>query len=336
MLLYFNKFILINIEKFFRFFCIYDMINFMKSILYIINSHFWKSITGPFFAFIFPLIFIAILGFMLGYEQILGGILTIPTTTIALTILPTALFEFKSSSLLKRIGVTSIKPWVFMCSISLYYVLIMILGSLFTFTMGIIIFSSYWNQGRLIMSNYPIPDVGLVDIYALSFRSVLQKVNWIGFIWGNIMNLLISVSLGLLVSSLCKSSLSIQGVGIPILIISEFLAAQVLPISMVKELDGLYYASYLTPFKYSVGQIVESWTGNVEMPKEVVDSTMTLINNGTQNIFDVNQNFYAFNNTLQRIQIFNNVDKILNLIMPFLFTAICTTIALKRFRWSNR
>lgn len=315
----------------------------MKSILYIINSHFWKSVTGPFFAFGFPIIFIAILGLLLGYDQILGGILTIPATTISLTMLPIALFEFKSSSLLKRIGVSSIKPWVFMASISCYYVLIMILGTMFTFLMSIVIFSGNWNDGRLIEKTVTTINGSAVqiDVFAPSFKDILKNVNWGGFLYGNIMNIAVSTSLGLLLSSVFKSSLAIEGASVPILIISEFLAAQALPIAMVKDIDALYFASYITPFKYSVGQIIESWTGNVGYPEMSLlsDTTpsITLVCEGSQNIFNVNEEFKVFYKDQNNADlIFNKTDKILNLIMPFVFIVGFTSIALKRFKWSNR
>lgn len=309
----------------------------MKPIIYIINSHFWKSITGPFFAFAFPVIFIAILGTLLGFDQVLGGILSIPTVTVSLTILPVALFEFKSSSLLKRIGVTSIKPWMFMAAISSYYILVMILGTIFTLSMAMIIFSPYWNEGRLIEE---VP----IKIYSASFKDTLANVNWGGFIWSHIMNILVSTSLGLLVSSLCKSSLSIQGVSIPILILSEFLAAQVLPIAMVRNIDALYFVSYITPFKYSTGLIIESWNGDIHLPE--ISNSLSILNETSQsltmeltsqNIFNINQGFYAFyKNPASPMLIFNEADKVVNLIMPFVFTGLFAGVALKRFKWSTR
>lgn len=322
----------------------------MKSIIYIVNLHFWKSITGPFFAFGFPVIFIAILGTLLGYDQILGGILSIPIVTVSLTILPVALFEFKSSSLLKRIGVTSIKPWMFMLTISIYYICIMIIATIFALLVSMLIFIKYWNQGRLV-SNTFYNNIQY-EIYSPTFHQVLKNVNYSGFLFANLMNILVSTSLGLLISSISKSSLSIQGISIPILILSEFLTAQVLPIGMVKSIDALYYLSYISPFKYSTGQVIESWTGNmVILPynvSNIINSNQVQIINmeyeSTQNIFNVNQTFRAFYNNFgggpllkkEGMLIFNKVDKIANLIMPFIFTGLFSGIALKRFKWSNR
>ena len=303
----------------------------MKSILYIINLHFWKSITGPFFAFAFPVIFIAILATLLGYDQLLGSIVAIPATTIGLTVLPTALFEFKNSSLLKRIGVTPIKPSMFILTISAYYILIMIVSTITTIGIAILILIKYLNNGRVI-SDSP------VKIIAPSMIDMLKYVNWGGVVWGTLMNIIVSTSMGIFVSSISKSTLSIQGIGIPILIISEFLAAQVLPVSMVKAVDGLYYISYITPFKYPTALIIESWNGQYDLSllTKPVNGIIQLQLDASSNIFNIHQTFATLDKAGKPIDIYTTYDKVLNLVMPFAWTLLFGGITLKTFKWSTR
>ena len=85
----------------------------MNALFSLTNNHFFKSIMIPFFALLFPAIFVAILGMMLGYSAHLGGLIASPSVTIARFVLPFTIFEFKSSVLLKRIAVTNIKPGMF-------------------------------------------------------------------------------------------------------------------------------------------------------------------------------------------------------------------------------
>ena len=56
-----------------------------KPLFGLINESFWRGVFGPFFAFIFPIIFIAILGSVLGYSQLLGGALAIAPMSITTT-----------------------------------------------------------------------------------------------------------------------------------------------------------------------------------------------------------------------------------------------------------
>ena len=310
----------------------------MKSIIQIINLHFWKSITGPFFAFGFPVIFLSILGFLLGYEQLLGSIISIPAVTVGITVLPTALYEFKTSSLLKRIGATPIKPWTFILAISLYYVVIMFLSTLTTICFGLLLFCNYWNEGKQIVQFGT-----LYTINAPSLKNMVTHVNWGGLLWAVIMNILVSGSIGIFISTVCKSAISIQGIGVPVLIISGFLAAQYLPISMVKEINGLYWLSYISPFKYSTGLIIESWNGILNVPElsgapgEIINITFS----GSSNIFNVKEEFYSINakaiapNEVKQL-IFKTYDKVLNIIMPIAITAVFSGLITKTFKWSAR
>ena len=319
----------------------------MKSIIKLINLHFWKSMLAPFFAFIFPIIFIVILGLLLGYDQLLGGALSIPSMTVGLIAMPQAIFEFKKSVLLKRIGVTKVKPWMFLLAISLYYVGIMLLSTAFCIVMSLAIFSSNWNEGKEMLDNFPIDNAGtkLATIMTPTFHQMLQNVNWGEFIWALFMNIFVATSIGLMLVSILKSSLAIQALGIPILIISQFLSAQVLPIPMVREVDAMWYLSYISPFKYSTGLMIESWQGSVQLSTD--NSTVIgLANIGTNtvqvqiqqnSIFNINSPmYYYYSKGINRIEIFNKADKVVNLVMPFVWTIIFSGVAIKFFKWNNR
>lgn len=317
----------------------------MKSIIKLINLHFWKSMLAPFFAFIFPIIFIVILGLLLGYDQLLGGALSIPSMTVGLIAMPQAIFEFKRSVLLKRIGVTKVKPWMFLLAISLYYVGIMLLSTAFCILMSLAIFSSNWNEG-LKWENVPIDTNGTIGtIITPTFYQMLQNVNWGEFVWALFMNIFVATSIGLMLVSILKSSLAIQALGIPILIISQFLSAQVLPIPMVREVDAMYYLSYISPFKYSTGLMIDAWQGSVQLSPD--NSAIIGLNTIDKNayiqiqqnsIFNINSTMYYYyeKDGIHSVEIFNKADKVVNLVMPFVWTIIFSGVAIKFFKWNNR
>ncbi len=317
----------------------------MKSIIKLINLHFWKSMLAPFFAFIFPIIFIVILGLLLGYDQLLGGALSIPSMTVGLIAMPQAIFEFKRSVLLKRIGVTKVKPWMFLLAISLYYVGIMLLSTAFCIVMSLAIFSNNWNEG-LKWKNVRIDTMGTIGtIITPTFYQMLQNVNWGEFVWALFMNIFVATSIGLMLVSILKSSLAIQALGIPILIISQFLSAQVLPIPMVREVDAMYYLSYISPFKYSTGLMIDSWQGSVQLSPD--NSAIIGLNTIDKNayiqiqqnsIFNINSTMYYYyeKDGINSVEIFNKADKVVNLVMPFVWTIIFSGVAIKFFKWNNR
>ncbi|MGL4343444.1 MAG: hypothetical protein ACRCRZ_02685 [Metamycoplasmataceae bacterium] len=308
---------------------------YLKAMLTLINSYFWKSFFGPFFAFIFPLIFVAILGTMLGYNELFGGTLAISSMSVALTSMPQTIFEFKRSSLLKRIGVTPIKPWMFLLIISGFYFLVMIISTFWVVGISSLIFIGNWDVGRVISDK--LVGTETINILAPSLSNIFANVNWGGFIFSIITNIIVGISVGFVLVSFAKTSIFIQAIGIPILIISQFLSAQVLPIDMVKSSEFMWYLSYLSPFKYSTGMMIESWGGIPGAP--ILDGTnIQTIINGVSNPFNLNQIYEILdpNGKGNNIEIFNFTDKLLNILMPFIFSGVFYTISLKFFKWSAR
>lgn len=321
----------------------------MNALFSLINNHFFKSIINPFFAFLFPAIFVAILGMMLGYSALLGGLIAIPSMTIALFVLPFTIFEFKSSVLLKRIAVTNIKPWMFLFAMITYYFAIVIVSTIITILLSMALFSQYWTKGELISPPLKDTDVSTPfqpQIYAPSLQEYFMNASWGGIIWGVIMNSLIGSSIGFLVVSFAKSSLILQGVLLPILILSQFLSAMVLPISMVKNIDAIWGLTYASPFRYSTGLINESFNGNIlpvadwglpikDLETGIWELTVLI---EKSSIFDVNSGFSVLHTKESGVvqPIFDQTDKILNLVMPFVISSIFMGISLKTFKWSTR
>ncbi|MGL5591614.1 MAG: hypothetical protein ACRDCF_02660 [Mycoplasmoidaceae bacterium] len=309
----------------------------MKSLYSLINNHFFKSIINPFFSFLFPIIFVAILGLLLGYSSLLGGLIAMPSMTISLLVLPLTIFEFKNSVLLKRIAVTNIKPWMFLFAMISYYFLIIIISTITTILLSMALFSQYWSVGEEI-SSITKPDGSIAKVLAPSLSEYFANAEWGGIIWGVILNSLVGSSIGFLAVSFSKSSLILQGILIPVLILSQFLSAMVLPVAMIKEIDAIWYVTYISPFRYSSGLINESFNGLISFdPSKNIDN-VTIIQSYLKPslIFDVNSSFKVLNSKGEEIEIFGMADKIINLIMPFVISIVFMGTSLKTFKWSTR
>lgn len=314
----------------------------MRPLIKIINIHFWKSIVGPFFAFGFPVIFVAILGTLIGYQSMFAALISISSIAVALAAMPQAIFEFKQSTLLKRIGITPIKPWMFLCTSAGYYVMIMIIGTISTFCISLLIFVGNFNVGKEIAET-TVPWSGgtaTVPVIAFSISEILGNTNWGGFIWSIIMCIIVSTSLGMMIMSVSKNIMMISGLGIPILIISQFLAGQVLPISMLRPVDALWYMSYITPLKPAVSLLIQSSQGMfVTTPifdAMGVPTAVNLIPTESINIFDINSEFHVMETSRFTDPVFSVAENVLNLILPFVWTGLFIFISLKKFKWSTR
>lgn len=330
----------------------------VKPLLALTNDSFWRGIFGPFFAFCFPIIFIAILGSMLGYDAILGGALGISAMSISLTSMPQAIFEFKKSSLLKRIGATPVKPYMFLLITGCFYFGIMLLSVAWCIIFSLLIFGiPYWNEGKVISSTFrPILDTntGLptgeyYKLLALPFKDVLSNVDWLGLIWGQLMAILIGASCGMFLVSISKSSIMVQAMGVTILIVSQFLSAQVLPPAMIRDVDALWYLSYaISPFKSSTAMIFSSWNGELTPNANLTQLAHAVTNaDGTTlhfvpsliktNIFNTESAYWYYNTKgTGAIEILSTPEKYVSFFLPFIWTGIFGLISSWKFRWTTR
>ncbi|MEG2232910.1 MAG: hypothetical protein RRY16_02980 [Bacilli bacterium] len=89
------------------------------SLIKLINSQFIKNKNELFFTFVFSVIFVAMFGHInaaqfdyssVMFMSVLSGIFMLQIIQCGMQSMPTAIMEFKTSVLLKRIGATPIKP----------------------------------------------------------------------------------------------------------------------------------------------------------------------------------------------------------------------------------
>lgn len=298
----------------------------LKGLFLLFNEHYWKTFVGPFFTFAFPTIVTGILGWMLGYFLVLAGSMGISVMTLGLVSMPQAIFEFKQSSLLKRIGATPIKPIIFILCASVFYVLVMIASILVALLASLIMFGCYWDTAPVwatLSGGYDFP----------SLKQLLEGVNWGCFIYSQLWMVVVSVSIGMFLVSISKSAVTIQSIGVFIMIISMFLSGQLFPITIVKNVPFFWWVGYLTPFKCTSGLIIESWYGKQDICFNI---------NGSD-IFDF-KNSYEVLITLpvggaemfKPIEIFRTFEKILNLLSPLVWTTLFVSVASIKFKWSTR
>ena len=80
------------------------------------------------------------MGIILGYEYILPGAFTLPLLTTGLVCMPQSIYECKSPSLLKRIGLSNVNSTRFLFVILSYNFLIIILGMSMEFCISFLVF----------------------------------------------------------------------------------------------------------------------------------------------------------------------------------------------------
>lgn len=301
----------------------------MRSTLSLINKYFWRGYIGPIFAYFVPLVLTIFIGRITGPSLIVPGVFIIPFLSILLIFMPQSIFEFRNSTLIKRIGNTPIKPIRFLLAIAIFNSIIVISAFLFIFLCSFIIFYDSLSD--------TLDPIKLLDgsfIYRPTFMFMIKHADWGSYIYSQLVLIVETILIGLIFSSIARSSLFIQATGISVMLISLFLGPCVLPVSMVAKIDIVKWFGYFLPLKYPIASSIEAFTSGAN----------GLINNLTDSkIFDVNSTYMVANvmiNDLsvpfEPLKIYDHVDKILNLAMPYCFILIFIYLVSATFRWNNR
>ena len=318
----------------------------LKGLIALINEYYWKSVSGPFLTFVFPLIMIGILGWLLGYYMVLGGSLTISVFAMTLTSMPIAIYEFKSSSLLKRIGATPIKPWLFITVIGTFYLVMMIVSLFWTILMCFLLFVPYVHKGADV--KIYLEDVPATLGTAPSLLDVFKYMNWGGFILSEIIITIIGVTCGLMLASLGRNAMSIQVIGVVIMILTLMLSACLYPPYLLRRhgTEFLWWTGYfLSPFKPAVNMAMESLYWKTPF---TIDTTNPIVFN---NLFNAN-NSTIFNCSVDYkvtpmiflpgvdvgtpTTICSGWEKGMDWGLPFVWIGLFVFVTLKKFKWSNR
>ncbi len=87
-----------------------------------------------------PFILSLFIGRVVGPSLIVPGVFSVPVLCIFLVFMPQMIFEFKNSSILKRIGATPIKPIKFLSALGLYCSIITVTAFIFLLCSCFVIF----------------------------------------------------------------------------------------------------------------------------------------------------------------------------------------------------
>lgn len=303
----------------------------MKALYKLINKYFWKGTIGPIFCFVIPSILLFFLGIILGYEYILPGAFTLPILTTGLVFMPQSIYEFKSSSLLKRIGLTNVNSSRFLFVIFSYNFLIIILGIIMQFCISFLVFY----DDLYTVSSGILPVLETIAVTKLSYLGTLESVHWLSFIYSLFILIALTMVIGLYISSFSNSSLFIVSTGISVILITMFVGPAALPIYMVGRVEAIKIIGYFWPLRYALGALIESFNGG---------SSDALVANNLlgSSIWDVNTDYVIFDlfatnsQANKHIVYFNRIDKILNLTMPYVLLVIFGLLTLSKFSWSTR
>ncbi|ASP28566.1 ABC transporter ATP-binding protein [Spiroplasma corruscae] len=220
-------------------------------LIVLLLKYYYKGFATPFFMFVFPIILLFLEGFAFKGQiiepgskdytllhSLVGSLSAMQIVSTGIFIIPQTILDFKNSVLMKRIGATNIKPFFFILSVVSMGVLFMLIGFLWTILWSGIMFGQEfgWN-------NISTPYQALE---AIPFLLII---------------LISSISLGLMLASIFKSTTVYIAISNVIYIPIAFLGGTFMPIDFIMSSDILKYATYINIFKYCLEPFNNAWSG---------------------------------------------------------------------------
>lgn len=283
----------------------------MWYIFVFINKSYWKSILSPVMSFIFPILYVAIIG---GVYSILGQLnptvilpeaWSIGIMITTLLCLPQMIHEMRHSIMMKRLGISKYKPWMFYSILVLFFL--------------VINFVSYL---CLIATSY------LVLINNVSFLNdlLIHASAW-EVVYALFMTFVMSLSIGLFLASVCKTPMQIWISGIIILLVSMLLSGMIVPIVLVYPNITYRIFTLISPYSYTNSMLTESWFWG-QMQYNTLSSS--IFQPGTEHLSAIAYSFGRPSVILQSWQ------KWMNLIVPPLITIVFMFVSLIRLKFNYK
>ncbi|AHI53326.1 ABC transporter ATP-binding protein/permease [Spiroplasma culicicola] len=215
-------------------------------------KYYLKGGAVPFFVFMFPILLLFLEGFAFKggmgnpemgeslVHSIIGSLSAMQIIAVGVFIIPQTILEFKNSVLMKRIGATNIKPTFFVITVNLSGIAIMLIGYFWTLLWAGIMFggSFGWDVAWAYNTLESLPFLLLI--------------------------LVSSISLGMMLSSIFKSTTTYIAVSNVIYMPIAFLSGSFMPIELIEGSTVLKYATYINLFKYSLEPFLAGWNGKFE------------------------------------------------------------------------
>lgn len=298
-----------------------------KAVIKLINKHFWKSKVGPISSLALPLFLMIIYAIVSSDNKSmlasgLSSFFSFSILPVALITLPQMMVELKSSIILRKISVSKITASKFSALLLIYYLIAIIISNI------------------IIITLYAI----FLNVDAPKYFS---EINWGEFFYTLIVIYIISLSTGLLLGVLIKKISLVLLVGFIVMMISVIFSGQFIPLQVLARSDAIGYISLFSPISYALNymnNVVVS--SNVDMIKywELAGYTPIGVFPPTYNgIFDFKNSFVVYQadivndkKVIMWLEIYKPWQNILDLVMPYVLSAIFIFISIKKFNWTSR
>lgn len=212
------------------------MLAMFGSMFRLLFNYWKKSFHSIFFGFVFPIIMLTILVAVLNQKnaanQILPGLVMSASPVLGIVTLAMTYCDFKQSIIIKRIGATPLKSWIFIVSILLFHVILIFVGSFWILGIGAAFYHSQINFGT---------------------------INWGYVILSILLSSIMCSAIGIMVGIMAPDFKIANAISLLLYLPTSFLSGQYIPTVAIKNQSVLVIIAKILPFSYPVSIMNRGW-----------------------------------------------------------------------------
>lgn len=265
--------------------------------------------------------FFALLFFAIGQKEFSTSFPIIATVGIfssTFMIIPTLIIELRKSLILKRIGAAKITKHEFLLILFFYFFIVILVAIIWAFIL-------YTIFGAI--------KSGVRDSW--KYHKNIGNVIYAALILG-VLSIIFSIFIGLNI----KNSMIASAISFCIIFFSLFTSGLLMPITQVRQINGLVIVGFIIPFDWPIIMMQEAWgVGSLVFNPEIGKSVYYLAND---NIWNFYSSFKVFVLTkdlqpiTKEVEIVSSLAKGWNIFAPWITLAIVGPIIPFTFKWTER
>ncbi|MDI4567811.1 MAG: hypothetical protein E7Y34_01880 [Mycoplasma sp.] len=276
-------------------------------------KYYFKSFYGPFINFLMPIILIFLLANIIALHYIIPGVISAGTMIIGLFSLPIAIVELKTSVLLKKIQSFPVKKNDLTFSIIIFFLFQIVITTLwilffvyFLYLPSYIWIKNFYEADDLKnwwekVSQYFYSE-SIKRLYKVFFQNMKEGLYWLVFIYGGVLNGVLSIAIGIAIASISSSLLKVNVLALMIIFPFLFLSGQFVPPQILEKYSFLEYLSYFVPYRYTTLLLFVGFNGKSLYSTE--------FGGGHPFVIWPNLNIHYFSKySLDYVQIITQIDK---------------------------
>lgn len=304
------------------------------AILDLINRYFWKSIIGPLNCILMPLLLMVVY-YVIGtqgnnneigltiFVSNLPTFISFAVLPLCFITLPYMIGEFKQSIILRKISSSEVTSSKFCVVVAMFF----IAASMFSILITFLMFLCFLN---------------------INTQGYLSSLNVISLIYSICNFVVVAFVFGLLLGIVIKRIIIIQMLGFLIMLVSVLLSGQLLPYDTVSSAVPLRILAMLSPVTHPMSLIQNiSWNlAWISKYGDLIKQTNIGLYNQLvygSDIFNLSYNFNVLlikddNDEINTklMNIYFSWEKIIHLLMPYIYTSVLSFLSIKYFKWSAR